>query len=59
MRDRREKVKLRLKGKDVVEIIWSRQIRMVFLVHLVLRFIIEICFFYGGFAIQGKWTKKS
>ena len=54
MQQRKEKVKLKLKGKEIVEVVWSKQIRTVFLLHLVLRLIIEICFFYFAFEIQGK-----
>ena len=32
MRERREKVKFRLKGKEVVEVVWSRPVRIAFLV---------------------------
>ena len=51
---RKEKVKFSLKGKDVVEVIWSRQIRIAFLCHLVLRGLIEVCFLCIGYYLQGE-----
>ena len=53
---RKEKVKFSLKGKDVVEVIWSRQIRIAFLCHLVLRGLIEVCFLCIGYYLQGEST---
>ena len=37
MQQRKEKVKFRLKGKEVIEVVWSRPIRSAFLCHLILR----------------------
>lgn len=54
---RKEKVKFSLKGKDVVEVIWSRQIRIAFLCHLVLRGLIEVCFLCIGYYLQGEFLK--
>lgn len=54
MQTRKEKIKLKLKGKEVVEVIWSQQIRIAFLLHLALRLVIEVCFFYFGFSIQAR-----
>ena len=54
MRQRREKVKFRLKGKEVVEVVWSRPVRIAFLAHLVLRGLLEIAFIIIGYVLQGK-----
>ena len=54
MRQRREKVKFRLKGKEVVEVVWSRPVRIAFLAHLILRGILEIAFIIIGYVLQGK-----
>lgn len=54
MRSRKEKIKLKLKGKEIVEVIWSTPLRCAFLIHLILRIIVEVAFFMVGFNIQGK-----
>ena len=57
MRSRKEKIKLKLKGKEIVEVIWSTPLRFAFLIHLILRIIVEVTFFMVGFNIQGKSWK--
>ena len=56
MHQRKEKVKFRLKGKEVIEVVWSRPIRTAFLFHLILRAFIEVSFLIFGYMLQGKNT---
>ena len=52
MKTRKEKRKLRVIGKKVVEVVWSPQIRFAFLVHLLCRICIELLLFSLSMMIQ-------
>jgi len=52
MKARNEKRKLRVIGKKIVEVVWSKQIRFAFLVHLLCRMCVEVSFFAFSMMIQ-------
>ena len=47
------KKSVQTQGKEIVEVVWSRPVRIAFLAHLVLRGFLEVTFIIMGYFLQG------